>query len=77
MSRTSRLLSAVVLIASLVVALPAAAMGPAHRAPLHQASLWSVFWDWATSLTSLLSGASSPTGDLDRGALIDPNGSPR
>jgi hypothetical protein len=90
MSRKSSrvMFSAVVLIASLVV-LPAAATGTAHRVPTHQVSLWSVFWDWAASLWARVSpgedvpdrtvveaSTSSPTNDSDRGALIDPNGSP-
>jgi hypothetical protein len=70
MSRNSTrlMLFAVILIASLV-AMPAAATGPAHRAPTHAASVWSVIWNWATSL---LSGSDSD--GYDRGILIDPNG---
>jgi hypothetical protein len=72
MSRnSSRMLFAVVLIASLAVALPAAATGPAHRVPTHQVSLWSVVWDWAASLW-----AGSTSDGSDRGILIDPNGGP-
>jgi hypothetical protein len=74
MSRHSSriLLCAVVLVASLVTALPAAA-GPAHRAPALSGSLWSVFCNWAASVWSHIAPSE---GDPDRGILIDPNGSP-
>ena len=75
MSRHSSrvLLCAVVLVASLVTALPAAAAGPAHRAPALHGSLWSFFCNWAASLWVHIAPSE---GDPDRGILIDPNGGP-
>jgi hypothetical protein len=74
MSRKSSrvMLSAVLLIASLIVALPAAAKGPVHRVPAHHASLWSVIWEWATSLWT----SGTQEDEANRGILIDPNGGP-
>ena len=75
MSRKSYriLFSAFILIASLVVALPADAAGRADRVSASRESLWSALWDW---VGTLLGSTTSGDGDPDRGILIDPNGGP-
>ena len=78
---------ALVLIASLGMAVPAGAAGRADRdrGPVAQESLLARLWDWVGSLWSAVpkdGKASTPvtaaagTCDPDRGILIDPNGQP-
>jgi hypothetical protein len=86
MTRTSsrRLPAALVLIALVSLCLPASASPLGHQGRVPTVLAW--IHDWAESLWSLLPGAPDHSANravgmdgsttTDRGALIDPNGSP-